>query len=475
MEATATAAVASPPAPLPNLEAANMAAKFGGPQPLLLDAKGREIDASGHLVRHVPRSSLSILKTNQNYYKELEVEAKAQDQPEDITKSKYYDPRVVTPRVGRPRRDFNFVEHGTFIKKAEKMRAKAIQDELMKGTGVASPVSPIQIPSPMEEDFNPNLIAIGPKEEIKKPEDPIPDVEWWDAEILRNGKYEDIEVLDPKDAFVHDLWIYVEHPVPIAPPAEPAAPPALPLMLTKQERKKLRRRTRMEAQKDKQERILLGLEPPPPPKVKISNLMRVLMNEAVQDPTQIEKQVREQMEQRQRNHEMRNQARKLTKDERRAKKKKKLLEDAAREMTCALFRVADLSHPLLRAKVERCAQDNMLSGTVVLNSSMTLVVVEGGPKAIRKYKKLMLRRIKWDEQADEQNGENNTESTANGDPSSTGGLKKTNNCTLVWEGNILKSNFKHFIFETCPTEALARKYLLEHNVGHFWDMAKCME
>lgn len=43
--------------------------------------------------------------------------------------------------------------------------------------------------------------------------------------------------------------------------------------------------------KDKQDRVLLGIEPPPPPKVKISNLMRVLMNEAVQDPTQIEKQV----------------------------------------------------------------------------------------------------------------------------------------------------------------------------------------
>ena len=51
---------------------------------------------------------------------------------------------------------------------------------------------------------------------------------------------------------------------------------ALPIFLTKRERKKLRRQNRREAWKDKQEKIRLGLEPPPEPKVKLSNLMRVL-------------------------------------------------------------------------------------------------------------------------------------------------------------------------------------------------------
>ncbi len=41
-------------------------------------------------------------------------------------------------------------------------------------------------------------------------------------------------------------------------------------------------------------------------------------------------QVREQMDQRQRNHDARNQARKLSKEERWAKKKRKFLEDAAK-------------------------------------------------------------------------------------------------------------------------------------------------
>ena len=42
----------------------------------------------------------------------------------------------------------------------------------------------------------------------------------------------------------------------------------LPVLLTKRERKKLRRTNRREAWKDKQEKIRLGLEPPPEPKVR---------------------------------------------------------------------------------------------------------------------------------------------------------------------------------------------------------------
>lgn len=71
------------------------------------------------------------------------------------------------------------------------------------------------------------------------------------------------------------------------------------VMLTAKERKKLRRQNRFEALKEEQEKIRLGLMPPPEPKVKISNLMRVLGSEAVQDPTKVEEYVRNQMAKRQ--------------------------------------------------------------------------------------------------------------------------------------------------------------------------------
>jgi Fic family protein len=65
-----------------------------------------------------------------------------------------------------------------------------------------------------------------------------------------------------------------------------------------QERKKLRTQRRNEREKEKQELIRQGLLEPPKPKVKISNLMRVLGTEAVADPSAIERQVREQMAER---------------------------------------------------------------------------------------------------------------------------------------------------------------------------------
>ena len=55
----------------------------------------------------------------------------------------------------------------------------------------------------------------------------------------------------------------------------------------------------MEREKEKQELVRQGLLEPPPPKVKIGNLMRVLGEQAVADPTAIEAQVRGQMADRQ--------------------------------------------------------------------------------------------------------------------------------------------------------------------------------
>jgi U4/U6 small nuclear ribonucleoprotein PRP3 len=59
---------------------------------------------------------------------------------------------------------------------------------------------------------------------------------------------------------------YVQHPVPIEPPGEATGQAPRQLMLTKRESKKLRRQKRLETQKDKQDKIRLGLLPPEQPK-----------------------------------------------------------------------------------------------------------------------------------------------------------------------------------------------------------------
>lgn len=91
-------------------------------------------------------------------------------------------------------------------------------------------------------------------------------------------------------------------------------------------------------QKEVQEKVRLGLIPPPEPKVRLTNMMRVLKSETVQDPTKVEAYVRAQVEKRRKAHEAANAARKLTKDQLRSKKVKKIKEDTSHGVHVTVFR-----------------------------------------------------------------------------------------------------------------------------------------
>ena len=144
-----------------------------------------------------------------------------------------------------------------------------------------------------------------------------------------------------------------------------------------------------------------GLIPAAEPKFKLSNFMKVLGDQAVADPSKVELRVLQQMQQRQLNHDMRNQAAKLTPAERSAARARTLQEDTSRIVHVAVFRVTNLSSGKHKFKLDVNAQQHYLSGTVLLNqddSGCNLVVVEGGPKGIRKFVKLMLKRYtRWGE------------------------------------------------------------------------------
>ena len=103
----------------------------------------------------------------------------------------------------------------------------------------------------------------------------------------------------------------------------------MPYYLTKKDRKRIRRQARAEREAEKKDKVALGLIPAPEPRFKLSNFMRVLGDQAVSDPSKVEKKVLEQIKQRLTNHEMRNQAQKLTPQERREKKRRKMHEDTS--------------------------------------------------------------------------------------------------------------------------------------------------
>merc|ERR1712048_1274747 len=70
---------------------------------------------------------------------------------------------------------------------------------------------------------------------------------------------------------------------------------AIPMFLTKKERKKMKRIKKKEEHQQKTDEIRLGLREPPEPRLKISNVLRVLGAAAIRDPTAAESIAKAQM------------------------------------------------------------------------------------------------------------------------------------------------------------------------------------
>uniref|UniRef100_A0A8C2IK22 U4/U6 small nuclear ribonucleoprotein Prp3 n=1 Tax=Cyprinus carpio TaxID=7962 RepID=A0A8C2IK22_CYPCA len=382
------------------------------PTPLILDELGRTVDASGKEVELTHR--MPTLKANIRAVKREQFRQQLKEKPsDDLESTSYFDSRVAINSAQRAKRGFRFHEQGRFEKIAQRIRTKAQLEKLQMEIAQAAKKTGIQAST--------KLALIAPKKELGEGE--IPHIEWWDSYILPSH----IELsahINFDEVEMHGVTNLVEHPIQMAPPVDTDKPVTLGVYLTKKEQKKLRRQTRREAQKELQEKVRLGLMPPPEPKVRISNLMRVLGTEAVQDPTKVEAHVRAQMAKRQ--------------------------------------KIRNLHNPAKKFKVEANANQLYLTGTVVLHKDVNIVVVEGGPKAQKKFKRLMLNRIKWDEPNSKRDEPQDSDDE---------GSRKYNKCTLVWEGTAKERSYGEVKFKQCPTESMAREHFKKHGTEHYWDLA----
>ncbi|KRZ55252.1 U4/U6 small nuclear ribonucleoprotein Prp3 [Trichinella nativa] len=418
----------------------------GKPTPLILDSEGRTVDTDGRAVQLIQRQP--TLKANIRAEKvalfNKAVQETAQATDDRVTENAtFFDKRVKVKGPGRARREFSFKQDGEYVKQANRLRAKCrlerLQQEISlasKKTGISSAVKLAMVVPRVAESV----------------EAEVPNVEWWDSVILPGETY-DVDLDSLNFDIITNL---IEHPVQLKPPGEHSDRNCLKVYLTKKEQKKLRRQNRKETQREKTEKIRLGLEPPPEPKVKISNLMRVLESQAIQDPTKMEAHVREQMAKRLKKHEEANLARKLTHEQRIMKRAKKISDDLSTGVHVAVYRVLDLSDPAKKFKVEMNAKQIHMTGTVVLHKDINVIVVEGGPKQQRFFKRLMMHRIKWEDQQI---------------PGTSKKQSPPNRCFLIWEGIVKKKAFGEIKFKMCPLEKLAREYFQKHGVEYYWDMA----
>ncbi|KIH53857.1 pre-mRNA processing factor 3 [Ancylostoma duodenale] len=361
----------------------------------------------------------------------------------------FMDPRISARPAERKKKMFNFHEKGEFEQLANKQRAVAKLERLQaeisqaaKSTGISSAVK---------------LAMITP---AGKSSDDVPDIEWWDSIVLESDSYDAIPDTSVETRFKDTISELVEHPIKLKPPTDPMTPQYLKVYLTSKERKKIRRQNRKEMQKERTEMIRIGLAKAPAPKVKISNLMRVLGSDAVQDPTKMEAHVRKQMADRLKKHQQANAERKLTDEQKAAKKTKKIAEDTSLAVHVAVYRVKSLLHPAKKFKVEMNAKQLQMTGVILLHKNINLVVVEGGPKQQKFYKNLMLNRIKWEDEVIGQKKDADKDAPG-----------ERNSCQLIWEGQVKRRNFRDFSVVTATIEKQARDLLEKHNVAHYWDVA----
>ncbi|KAG5390420.1 hypothetical protein IGI04_031961 [Brassica rapa subsp. trilocularis] len=439
------------------------------PPVLRVDAHGREIDEHGNVISVTKPSNLTTLKVNINKQKKDAFQILKPQLEVNPEENPHFDPRmgIDKNKILRPKRmSFEFVEEGKWTRDAESLKLKS-----QFGEAKARELKVKQAHLAKASDgINPNLIVVSERAPRKeKPKEGIPDVEWWDASVLTSGIYGDIAdgVITDNDLKIEKLTHYIEHPRPIEPPAEAAPPPPQPLKLTKREQKKLRTQRRLAKEKEKQEMIRQGLLEPPKAKVKMSNLMKVLGPEATQDPTKLEKEIRTAAAEREQAHVDRNTARKLTPAEKREKKERKLFDDPTTtlETIVSVYKVNKLSHPKARFKVEMNARQNRLTGCSVMTDEMSVIVVEGKSKAIKRYGKVMLKRINWEEavKKDDKEGEEEDEDEEEN--------SENNKCWLAWQGSVAKQSFHRFHVQECLTESAAKKVFSDAGVAHYWDLA----
>lgn len=220
--------------------------------------------------------------------------------------------------------------------------------------------------------------------------------------------------------------------------------------------------------------------------------MRVLGEEAVKDPTAVEARVNREIAERHAKHVDTNEDRKLTKEQRHEKLAANQEKDAAKGLHLLVFVVDSLANGQHRYKINVNAEQLGLTGLVIMHPKRCLVVAEGGAWAAAKYRKLMLARVDWTENAPPRGGDREESGAvmaagagggAGSDINSREWLKAEdesgnlrdlalNKCRLLFEGEVKERGFRKWGSKVCETDTEAREALQRAKMDSFWQQAK---
>lgn len=145
-------------------------------------------------------------------------------------------------------------------------------------------------------------------------------------------------------------------------------------------------------------------------------------------------------------------------------------------------RIKYLTNGRHKYKVRETAKQDLLTGVCIFHSTFALVLVEGVDKGIKHYKKLLLSRIDWTEEArplgeEEEDGDKDEDGDG-GEPRGISGAAEPkpenmedNKCELIWEGEVPERAFRQFRARHAESDTKGKEWLTPKYEG-MWDLAK---
>jgi len=320
----------------------------------------------------------------------------------------------------------------------------------------------------------------------------VPDYEPWDKELLEiifsNEKNKDLlnnystisdeelngiiqAKLSANDSKLLDLISYTQHPTPqinFAKDKEDST--NLQFVLTKKEKRSLKKVYHEQKRKDEQEKIKLGLMKPKEKKLKYSNMIQLFSNASFSNPSQIYQKVQNSYKERENRMLEENAKNTLTKEQKKIKFKEKIDKDQEKGLYGYFFKINKIydveNNNRFNSWMKIFCKKYKISGFLFnfFKQNENFAYLEGGQKALNKIQKRIgnklkiqqnnLKKREEEKKNKEKNENEENKDKVNNIKKEIIEVKKNNNednnankdysCVLKWKGIIKKKNFYHF-------------------------------
>ena len=342
----------------------------------------------------------------------------------------------------------------------------------------------------------------------------VPDYEPWDKEILefifkndinKLNKYQSLsdEELnnliidriydnDNENEKIIDLIGYTHHPVSLSNEAKDKEDQVnLQFILTKKEKRSLKKIYQEQKRKDMQEKIKLGLLKPKENKLKYSNMIQLFKNESIVNPSQVYQTVQNSYKEREKKMLEENAKNALTKEQKKLKFKNKIEKDLENGICGYFFKVIKIydigNYNRFNSWIRIFCRKYRLSGFMIhfFKQKENYIYLEGGQKALNKLHKRIGNKLKIEKNNLKKKEEKKENSKENKIEEKTKNLSKINKknenkeeinennkdfcCSLKWKGMVKKKNFWNFQILIKKDNQELMQYLVDTDLIHLYN------